>query len=398
MKVLVIDEWLPWPLESGKKIRSFNLIARLAARHEIIYLAYANLPQEEEKVSIMENRGIHVIPVKDDRMTKWTSSFYIRVIFNLFSKTPFSTVYHIKQNFIKTLKEVMKADKPELVHCEWTNLAPFLEHISGVPRVITAHNVESEIWKRLARNTRNPLIRLIGCQQSKKMERLEREWYPRVEKCIAVSDRDRQIIESYGAKVSVIDNGVDIGYYDIYDAEAGENRLIFPASFDVFTNQDAVHFFMKEILPLVTKGNAAVSFWIVGKDPPRKITSYGKRNPRVHVTGTVADIREYIAKSSICVVPIRIGGGSRLKILEAMAMRRPVVSTSIGAEGLKIKDGENILLADTPSEFAESVLKLLMDPSKRRVLSEKGSELVKKWYDWNILAMKQEIIWQSLAN
>jgi len=399
MRVLVFDEWLPWPLECGKKIRTFNLLANLAARHEILYLSYVNLPEEREKIRVLEEKGIHVIPVDDQRTPKWTLFFYLKVLRNFFSKEPFSSDYHINPNFIQKMLEVVQKEKPDLLHCEWTNLAPLLGYVTNIPRVIASHNVESDIWKRLAENSRNPFTRVLANQQSKKIMRLEREWYPKVEHCTAVSSEDEKVISSYGARVSVVENGVDIERYDARNAapqEVDRNRLIFTASFETFSNQDAVDFLVEAIFPLVIRQNPKVNLWIVGKDPSKKIKNYARKHSQVYVTGTVPDVRDYILKSAICVVPIRIAGGSRLKIVEALALKKPVISTTIGAEGLRVKDDENILLADTPKDFADKLLALLNDPGKQKSLGRAGWELVRTNYDWKVLAEKQSEIWTSL--
>jgi glycosyltransferase involved in cell wall biosynthesis len=397
MKVLVIDEWLPWPLENGKKIRTFNLIARLAKRHEILYMAYARLPEEKDKVGVFERLGIRVVPVMDIRILKWTFPFYMAVFKNLFSKEPFSTAYHVKNTFSEKMIETIELEQPDLVHCEWSNLAPFLKHVQWIPKVISAHNVESHIWRRLKRHSRNPLKRLIGRQQAKRIERLEMEWYPKVERCIAVTRNDQEVIEGYGANVSLVENGVNVEHYDVKPFEEDGERLIYTASFETFSNQDAVDYFVAEIFPLLKTQRPKIGFWIVGKDPPRRFLNYAANDRRVHVTGTVPDVREHISKSSICVIPLRIGGGSRLKILEALAMKKAVISTSVGAEGLRVRDGKHLLMADHPRDFAAKVLRLFKDPDERRSLGLAGYELVKSTYDWRELAEKQHDIWASVV-
>lgn len=396
MKVLVIDEWLPWPLETGKKIRSFNLISRLAKQHDIHYLAYVTLPQEREKIDALEKQGIKVISVKDVRTPKWTMKFYLEVLINLLSTKPFSTAYHIKKVFIVQMRQAVESLKPDIIHCEWSNLAPFLAGYENIPRVIAAHNVESDIWKRLAENGPDFHTKLLGKVQAKRIERLEREWYPAVEHCIAVSREDQDVIESYGAKVSLVENGVDLQHYDYQtESEINQNSLVFVASFDTFSNQDGVHFFMNEIFPKIIKQNAGIDIWLVGKNPPDEIKWYSKKYSQIHVTGTVPDVRTYIAKCPICIVPLRIGGGSRLKILEAMAMKKPVISTTIGAEGLRIKHGENIILTDTPEDFAQNILVLLADQHKQTKIGDAGFKLVKYHYDWSNLAILQGNIWSG---
>jgi glycosyltransferase involved in cell wall biosynthesis len=397
LKVLVIDEWFPWPLESGKKIRTYNLMKRLTRWHDIIYLAYADTVRDTEKVESITRLGIRTIPVEDVRTRKWSLAFYVSVLCNLMSREAFSTTYHVKNTFLEAIRTALNDEDPDAVHCEWTNLAPALKMIQNKSRIIAAHNIESDIWKRLAKNGSNFFERTIGRNQSKKIENLERFWYPRVECCIAVTPGDQTVIESYGGKAYLVDNGVDLEYYSGENREAKKDSLIFTASFDTFSNQDAVDYFVKEVLPIIRRQQPDVTLWLVGKDPTTRIKRYGEGDPKIHVTGTVPDVRDYILNADLCVVPIRIGGGSRLKILEAMALKKAVVSTTVGAEGLRVKHGKNILLADDPADFAAAVSSLLRNANRKRQLSEEGRELVEREYDWEILARRQSEVWNSVG-
>ncbi len=395
MKVLVLDEWLPWPLESGKKIRTYNLISRLAVEHEILYMAYMSLPEDAPKKLVMERHGISVVPVQDRRVPKWTAAFYFMVLMNFISRDPFSTVYHIRKEFISELDRVIKREKPDLIHCEWTNLAPFLRHVRGIPSVISAHNVESDIWKRFGDHGSNIFKRILGESQARKIERLERYWYPRASICTAVSPEDLEVIRGYGARVELVENGVDIAYYDSYTRkdDVDNDSIVFTASFDTFSNQDGAEYFVRDIYPIIKKKNPRIHLWLVGREPTSAIKSLSMQDPSIHVTGTVDDVRQYIARAALCVVPLRIGGGSRLKILEALAMKKAVVSTTVGAEGLNVSHGENILLADTEDYFSNCVVECINNPEKRESLGSAGYSLVKKQYDWAPLAQKLDEVW-----
>ncbi len=394
MKVLVIDEWLPWPLENGKKIRTYNLLSRLTNDHEVHLIAYTDdLPNEKGKRQHLESVGIRVIPVKDTRIQKWTPKYYTMVLLNLLSSEPFSSVYHIKPTFINEIKKATKTLKPDLIHCEWTNLAPFLNYVTNIPRVISSHNIESDIWKRFAQASKNPVTKIIARDQARKIENLERLWYPKADHCIAVSKADGKVIEGYGANVTVVDNGVDIDYYDIKSGNTDENMIIFVASYETFSNQDAAYFFLEEVFPELHKKLPEIHVWFVGKDPPHRLKNYEMKYPEVHVTGTVPDVRDYLSKAALCFVPLRIAGGSRLKILEAMAIRKAVISTSIGAEGLKIKNNENIILADTPAEFSQKIENLFFNKQLRLNIANSAWDLVKNQYDWPVLAKIMNNVW-----
>lgn len=398
LKVLVIDEWFPWPLESGKKIRTFNLISRLAQRYEIYYLAYASIPKEDFKVAEMQKYGINTIFVEDTRTKKWSLPFYMDVARNLLSSQPFSTIYHVRPIFVKELCNFLEREKPDLVHCEWTNYAPYLEYVRNIPIIIASHNIESDIWQRYARNTKNPLSKIVAMQQAKKIEALEREWYAKVDHVIAVSEADKARIEAYGGYVTVVDNGVDLEYYGAQDISKDADCIVYTASFDTFANQDAVHFFMREMYPYIKMKVPNIKVLFVGKDPPPSIVKYGQREPSsILITGTVPDVRKYIGSAAVVIVPLRIGGGSRLKILEAMAMKKPVVSTTVGAEGLMVESGKNIIIADDPIAFSNRVITLVKDERAQNELGKAGWRVVKEMYDWDVLARKQDAVWDKFG-
>lgn len=399
MKVLVFDEWLPWPLETGKKIRSFNLMRRLAAEHEIHYLAFARA-EEESKARVLRQAGIETILVSDRRTPKWTPQFYGRVALNVFSREPFSSAYHLVPPFTERLKEAAQSLSPDLVHCEWSNLAPALAAIDpAVPTAISAHNVESEIWDRYAQSSGAPWIRFMARQQARRIRTLERHWYPRAAMTVTVSERDARVIGSYGATTAIVENGVDLEYYEGHrqGAEAVSNRLVFVASMDTFANQDGAIYLAQEILPRVRARQPVLELKLVGKSPPARLRRLEQHDPAIEVTGTVADVREYLQRASVSVVPLRIGGGSRLKILEAMAMALPVVSTSVGAEGLRVTHGQDILLADDADSFAAAVTRLLDSPRERLELGRAGLDLVRRHYSWATLASLHDRAWRDAA-
>jgi polysaccharide biosynthesis protein PslH len=399
MKVLIFDEWFPWPLESGKKIRSYNLTKLLSEKNDIIYLAYAKTPEEADKIDEMLKFCYRVIPVPDMRQKKWTLRYYFDVFKNIFSDKPFSTSYHITDYFKATLDKAIRDENPDIVHCEWSNLAPFLENITDRPTVISAHNVESDIWKRLLNSSKNIFVKFIAKQQAERIEKLERLWYPKASCCIAVSKPDQEVICSYGANVEVIDNGVDINYYDAWRNKDEETcNIAFTASFDTFSNQDAAFYLLHEIFPLIKRSCPEIQLFLIGKNPPKSLIRLAAADPGIHLTGTVADVRPYLSKIGICVVPLRIGGGSRLKILESMAMQKPVISTTIGAEGLEVTHDLNIILSDSPSDFANNVTDLLNNTLKRNSIALAGYNFVKNNYDWKPLAERHHELWLYTAS
>jgi glycosyltransferase involved in cell wall biosynthesis len=188
-------------------------------------------------------------------------------------------------------------------------------------------------------------------------------------------------------KIIVIPNGVDLSYFRVLPAPQERSHLVFTGSMDWRPNQDALRYFIRDVLPLIRHAQPDVECTFVGRRPPKDIQRLGEI-ARVTVTGTVDDVRPYVERAAVCVVPLRIGGGSRLKILEAFAMGRPVVSTRIGAEGLDVVQGKHLLLADDPRQFAESVIDLLKNEQQSRLLGHESRKLVERQYGWDSLATR----------
>jgi polysaccharide biosynthesis protein PslH len=394
-KVLVIDEWLPYPLDCGKKIRTFNLMKNLAASFDITLMCY--MDPGEVYVHKVEQNGIKVIGIEDRRLEKWTLPFYARVGVNLFESVPFSTVYHVQHEFVASIQEYIINEDPDVIHCEWTNLSPLLEGCDFRKVVIASHNIESDIWFRLSEQTKNPFKKLIAYNQAKKIEKLERFWYPRVACCTAVSKNDCATIKSYGGCSCVVENGVDVGYYTQSATAVEDNHIVFTASYDTFSNQDAAHYFIDEHWQVIKRKIPDVKLVFVGKCPTAKMSQAAANDPLIILTGWVDDVRPYIAKAKVCVVPLRIGGGSRLKIFEAMAMKKAIVSTTIGAEGIDVADGRHILLRDKPQDFSDAVVQCFLDTNLRKNLAKNAFDFVKNKYDWIVLAEVQKKIWLRLC-
>lgn len=396
MKILIFDEWFPWPLDCGKKIRTFNLVRRLCERHQIIYVAFAKMPDDQAAVAEMSRWCYKVVPVDDTRLKKWTPLFYGRVVLNIFEKVPFSTVYHVTQDFERTLLREVRTESPDLIQCEWTNLAPYLANISGIPVVISSHNIESDIWKRYEENNSSSLPRrVVGRQQARRIEDLERFWYKNADSCIAVSNLDKAVIESYGGRAFTVENGVDMDYYSFPCEEVSPKDIVFTASFDTFSNEDGAEYLIEKIFPIIASADPAIRVLLVGKNPPQRLYERARKHPNILLTGSVPDVRPYISRSVLSIVPLRIGGGTRLKILEALAMRKAVVSTSVGAEGIDAVHCRDIMIADTAEEFAKQVLLLIGNEQKRNEIASAGYALVKEKYDWDVLSSKLDAAWKQ---
>jgi len=244
------------------------------------------------------------------------------------------------------------------------------------------------------------VVKKYMAMQAGRMRRFEENTFKSVAAATAVSNADAEVIRSINPDlpVEVVDNGVDLEYFRDYGQPTADDApgLVFTGSMDWRPNQDSVEYFVREILPLVRRTHPDIKTVLVGRNPPARILELGNHEG-VTVTGTVDDVRPYIKRASLFIVPLRIGGGSRLKILEAMAMKKPVVSTSVGAEGLDVTDGRELLLADRPEDFAKQIDVLLSDAATAHQLGEAGRSLVERRYGWDALSTKLEQFMQRLV-
>jgi glycosyltransferase involved in cell wall biosynthesis len=260
---------------------------------------------------------------------------------------------------------------------------PNLPARASVPVVLFEHNVEHMIWKRLHDVEKRPWRRALLGLEWRKMRRYETAACARAGLTVAVSEADRALLAANapGADIRAIGTGVDTAYFHPSDAAEAPATLVFTGSMDWYPNEDAILYFIAEVLPQLRQAVPGLSLAVVGRDPTERLRAACSA-AGVQVTGTVADVRPYVAEAAVHVVPLRIGGGTRLKILEALAMGKAVVATRVGAEGLPIVPGEHFLQADSPADFAQAVVTLLKDPGRRRALGMAGRRLVEERHSW----------------
>jgi sugar transferase (PEP-CTERM/EpsH1 system associated) len=387
MRILILDEEFPYPLNTGKRIRSFNLARELAGSNEVTYLAYGR--QDTDSCRALAGSGITPVPVRPPHMKKEGPRFYLKLFLNLFSRYPFMVTNHYSNHFQNEVTRHIESGSFDIVMAEWTPYAIFLKEPSRICKVIVAHNIESSIWRRYEETETNLFRKLYIMLQRSKVELFEKKCFRWVNGATAVSHEEAREIATFGIDypVATIDNGVDTEYFVPRDELPDPNTLVFTGSMDWRPNQDAVLWFVEDILPRIHSAKPDIRVVIVGRRPPGQIKALENRQG-VTVTGTVDDVRPYIARGAVYIVPLRIGGGSRLKILEAMGMKKAVVSTSVGAEGLDVVDGETILIADGAEAFAQTVLKALDDCSLCRTLGERARLLVEEHYRWSSLGKK----------
>jgi glycosyltransferase involved in cell wall biosynthesis len=397
LRVAVVDEELPYPLNSGKRIRTLNLLLRLASRHRITYICHRNADPTEacQAETYLHDHGIETVVVDRAVPRKSGPLFYARLAANLFSPLPYSVATHTSAALRRAIQGLAARPLFDLWHCEWTPYAHVLRAVQGAPWLVVAHNVESLIWQRYRETETHPLKRWYIGRQWRKFARFERWALSAAQRAVAVSSEDATRMRvDFGAKrVAIVENGVDTSYFQRTGEDRVPGQMVFLGSLDWRPNLDAVRLLLERIFPEVRKREPAARLCVVGRHPPEWLYRETILRPGVELHADLPDVRPFLTQSSVMVVPLRIGGGSRLKILEALACGLPVVSTRVGAEGLCLTPGEHLEVVDGVEQMAEALVRCLRDPNRACAMAEAGRRVVSQRYDWQALADKLERVW-----
>jgi glycosyltransferase involved in cell wall biosynthesis len=396
LHVTIVDEELPYPPTSGKRIRTLNLTLRLARRHRLTYLCHRNADADEARraAGFLAEHGVETVVVGRSVPPKWGPGFYARLAANLLSPLPYSVASHTSRGLRSALIRHAATRPVDLWHCEWT---PYAESLRVVPgrRVVVAHNVESVIWRRYYETERGRLRRWYVGRQWRKFERFERVALAGADRTIAVSDVDaRRFRKDFGVtRVDVVENGVDTAYFRPEAARRRPGRLLFLGSLDWRPNLDGVGRLLDDVFPAVRAAEPDATLDLVGRNPPAWLRRRAAESPGVALHADVPDVRPFLAECALMVVPLRIGGGSRLKILEALAAGVPVVSTRIGAEGLCLEPGRDLTVTKDTDDLAAALVAALRSPAAMLRQATSGRERVLARYDWDTLADEMERVW-----
>jgi sugar transferase (PEP-CTERM/EpsH1 system associated) len=394
MRILWLKSDLLLPLDKGGKLRTWHLMRHLAQRHDITYLAFAEPDTPAAYIAGMKEVAARVETIPRAEPAKGTLRFYADAAAHVVDPLPYAVGKYRSTAFRRRIAQLLHEKPFDLIVCDFLFPAVNLPAALPCPAVIFTHNVESEIWRRHAETKTNALAHLLYGAQYRRMLRYEGRALRRFDGVLAVSDADRDTFARLypGAlrrPVHVVPTGVDTEYFvpsTIPNPHAPTPSLIFTGSMDWLPNEDAMIFFCREVLPAIRADVPEATLTIVGRAPTPAVKRLADDFAGVRVTGRVDDVRPYMREATVYVVPLRIGGGTRLKIFEAMAMGKAVVSTTVGAEGLPVVNGEHVLVADEPNTFARAVARLLRDSGRRAAIESAARALVVERYDWSAVA------------
>lgn len=390
MHILWLKTELLHPVDKGGRIRSYNMLKELKRNHQITYLTLDDGARAED-VSAAEEYCHDLIRVPHVSPGKFTAGFYSDLLFNLGSSLPYAiSKYQSAEMRSQFVKRLNKGDIDVLV-CDF--LTPAVNIAFGIdcPTVLFQHNVEAMIWKRHYEVQSHALKKAYLYGQFLKMRSFEKRLCRKFDTVVAVSAEDRdQMRTEYGVDaVFDVPTGVDTKFFRPSGArKPSPKNLVFTGSMDWLPNEDAIRYFVDDVLPILKQKIPGVTLTVVGRNPSPSLLHLAGTDPSIIVTGRVDDVRPYIEQAAVYIVPLRIGGGTRLKIYEAMAMEKPVVSTTIGAEGLPLNNGTELLLADTAETFANSVANLLREPKRAKDIGDCAAKTVRQRFGWSQVASR----------
>jgi glycosyltransferase involved in cell wall biosynthesis len=389
MHILWLKTELLHPVDKGGKIRTYHMLKELKRNHRITYLAFDEGNAAPDARQRAAEYCHEVVCVPHCTRPKFSPGFYLDLASNLVTPLPYFIKKYQSSRMGRDIRAQVARLKPDVLVCDFlvssVNVPPGL----SCATVLFQHNVEAMIWKRHYEVQTNPLKKLYLYSQWRKTRAYERAACHRFTKVVAVSREDREMMErEYGVKaVADVPTGVDTEFFRPRGTETEEmHNLVFTGSMDWLPNEDAIRFFTEQIMPRVKQAVPGVTLTVVGRNPSPSLIELSRRDSSVIVTGRVEDVRPYIERAAAYIVPIRVGGGTRLKIYEALAMEKAMVSTTVGAEGLPVRHGEDLLIADTPEDFAAAVVRVLTDRGFARRLGRHAAAAVRERFGWDRVA------------
>jgi len=404
VKILFLTQVLPYPPDSGGKIKAFNLIKYLSQKHQVFLASFIRSPNEQRYVAALDPfcADISTILLKRSRVRDGLS--WLRSLAN---GIPFLVLRDDSAAMRQLVGKLAREAGFDVVHAVQLNMAQYALEVEDVPKVLDQENAVALLVERLWQLERPGLRRLLAYMEWRKLRRYEGEMCRRFDYVLTVSQEDKEALQAISngrGHFHVIPIGVDCEEIQLTARQPDSKNILHVGTMFWPPNSNGVLWFAREVFPLVQSQVPDARFYIVGKNPPKEVrrlqSSYQPSaisHQPIVVTGYIADPTSFIADCAVFIVPLRAGGGMRVKILDAWAQRIPVVSTTIGCEGIEVRPGENILVADTPLDFAQAVVRVIQDGDLAQRLAENGRQWVKEKYDWRMVYRKLDEVYANLA-
>lgn len=395
MRILFVSQIVPYPPHGGVLQRGYNLLRELSKEHEVHLLAFHHPDELPYGEPLRRGRDALASFCRDVEFFElWPKKSILHqfVAFGLAAlhPQPFSVLAQRNAALSRRIGELCRgASPPDVVHLDTVALAPYANDCGHVPAVLTHHNIESRLMERRAAHERGVLRRRYVETQAQRLRRYEHAICDQFPLNITVSAADAALLQEIcpGAHTFVVPNGVDTDYFRPRRG-AETPAVVFTGGMNMFANRDAVEWFLDQIWPVVKDNVPGVRFFAIGQRPSQRVLDAAAMDAAVLVPGHVSDVRSWVEQAAVYVVPMRVGGGTRLKVLDAMAQGKAIVSTSLGAEGIDASNKTHFMLADDAQAFAATVVDLIGRPERRRELGDAARACVESRYAWRILGQQ----------
>jgi sugar transferase (PEP-CTERM/EpsH1 system associated) len=392
VRILTLISKFPWPLTDGAVIRDFNLLREAAKRHEVSLLCFLFKPSDREQFDALRPFCKKIVGLD---LVRTKGRALINAAQSLVTPDPFILREYWRPEMARALEKFVDEERIDVIHSHFLHMSQYVGHKRGAAFVHDAHNLEHILWQRMGRTTSNPLKKAFIQTQYGKLVRRQQDVARASEKCVVLSDEDRAEYRRIcpEADVTTVPNGADVEYWTPRDGVSEPASILYFGNLSWPPQADAAIYFHDKILPLIRRQVPDAKFYIVGQNPPESVKALA--SDHVIVTGFVPDMREYVARATVVVMPLRAGAGTKHRVFQALCMKKPVVCTAVAAEGIALTHGETALLADDPERFASATVSLLQDEALRQRLGERGRQLVLDRYDWRAIYERLEEAFQE---
>jgi len=387
LNILFLSTENPYPPDHGHHMRTFHVLKHLAERNRVFFLAFAKSQRELAHRDQLEKWCVSVDVIRlAEADQPWR--IYLSTLWNLGQRDPFIVTRYKSAAARQRIRALLDRNQIDVVHFDLPHLASYAEHVGGIPKILVHHNVESLRMLRRAGTESNRLKKLYFHHQYRKLAALESRICPKFDRCVAVSDVDRDELQrqSHGSTFAVVPNGVDTDYFRPQRAKQELQGIVWTGGMGSPYNADAVDYFLTAIAPVILQEKPDLPMVFVGERPTKLLLKHAASHSNIFATGYVDDVRPYVERAAVFIAPLRSGSGTKLKILNAMAQGKAVVTTTIGAEGIEAVPDKDFIIADEPADFARRVLQFVRDPAAAAAMGRNSRCLVERLYDWRVIA------------
>ncbi|MHA1629822.1 MAG: glycosyltransferase [Candidatus Heimdallarchaeota archaeon] len=399
MKILFLSNRSPLPIKDGHTRRTFNILKGLAEKNQVYFLSLYETSEEIEEYNVKELESFcHKVELHPSPSKKFSIPMLVRLLRSLFSREPYTIWRHYSKSFSTRVAHILKEKEFDLVHCDILPIVYAIRNKEDIFRSITDHDVSYLKCLRMAKDSSNLFLKIFCYLEAFKLKKLESQIFNEVELGIVVSEVDKKILQRNCPEGSfeVIENGVAVDRFKPAPNRIEPKTLLWVGGFDHHPNKQGIYWFLDNVYPLIKKKVPKITLYLIGGGVTNKLKRFASADSSIKILGYVDDPIPYLQNATVFIAPILSGSGTRLKLLEAMAVGKAIVTTNIGCEGIEGINKKHYMVSDTPNEFAENVIKIINDRGVWKYLGNNARRLVLEKYDWEIIYNQIDILYRNI--